>query len=74
MNQQISLQNTGTIRIFQLQKAQSTKSKENQTNQSNKKPQKVILKKTKNKIAIQKNSRHATVPESQPTPASIGLS
>ena len=47
MNQQISLQNTGTIRMFQLQKAQSTNPKENQRNQSNKKLKKVILKRKK---------------------------
>ena len=54
MNQQISLQNTGTISIFQLQKAQSTKSKENQTNQSNKKLKKVILKRKKTRQQYKK--------------------
>ena len=48
MNQQISLQNTGTISIFQLQKAQSTKSKEKKRNQSNKKSTKSDIKKKKN--------------------------
>ena len=47
MNQQISLQNTGTLSIFQLQKAQSTKSKENKRNQSNKKSTKSDIKKKK---------------------------
>ena len=47
MNQQISLQNTGTIRMFQLSKAQSTNPQENQRNQSNKKLKKVILKRKK---------------------------
>ena len=32
-----------------------------------------MLKRKKNKLAIQKNNTHATMPESQPTPASVGL-
>ena len=34
----------------------------------------MITRKKKNKIAMQRNNTHATMPESHPTPASIGLS
>ena len=33
-----------------------------------------MLKRKKNKIAIQKNNTKTTTPETQPTPAAIGLS
>ena len=53
---------------------QSKKSTKNQRNLSNQKRTKEMLKKNNNKVTIQKLNTHVTMPESQPTPDSIGLS
>ena len=53
---------------------QSKKSTKNQRNLSNQKRTKEMLKKKNTKVTIQKINTHVTMPESQPTPDSIGLS
>ena len=53
---------------------QSKKSTKNQRNRSNQKRTKEMFKRKKKKVPIQKINTHVTMPESQPTPASIGLS
>ena len=74
INQQISLQNTDIIN-------QHYSTIKDTINKWYKKPKKSIKQKTKkrdfkkkkNKTAIQEKNTNATAPESQPTPASIGL-
>ena len=73
INQQISLQNTDIINIIPLLKAQSTKGTKKPKKSIKQKTKKRDVKKKKNKTAIQKKNTNATAPESQPTPASIGL-